>query len=323
MTLPGPPPSGRSRAPLLSNGGGGGSSSDALLIDLSPPSRSPSLAASGSDGVSVNSLGSESGGNEAFSSWATNGWPSKHATNTVDGFGGNFDPFASIQEESRTARSKPAVTSLSNGTGNLIDSSCSTFNNKLTSSIRGGPVYDSNTFTSQTSSGIDWSTRSSGSLQEQSRASSPPDPFSPIRTNALQPPPTQAQVQASAPAFHASQASTRGSVAAKSNFRATIIRPKQQQQPSVDVNSSANAARLKTIMQQYNNDSTPSTFSHSPHTPLSSSNTPSSSTNHHTPLTRSQDAVDSQSSHATNVSYLFRPRDVVSYTNVITDRKVY
>ena len=263
--VPLPAPPSRSRpSPHGVRRGTGSSEGDALLIDLSPPPRSPSLATSGSDGVSVNSLSSESSGNffEAPSSWASNnGWTSTgtnktSSSNSINSVtsggaafgssgdstvGGNFDPFESIVEES----SKTNTTWFTNS-----DSTDHSISNRGTSVRESARNYSASIFRCPTDSGIDWEAAKSYSSSSRS-SSSPPDPFSPVRSSA--PAPLVARQLQQLQTQQSSQTSTNPvpqNNKSRSGFRATIIRPKQpqqQQQHSLDDSSRSYSSQLNSI----------------------------------------------------------------------------
>lgn len=137
---------------------------DSLLIDFSPP-RSPSLAASGSDGMSVNSIGSESSIIDApISSFAVFKPEAPPTVAPAPPTSKNFDPFGSIEEE--------VVTPVNNSSGFHQSQSCDFFAGNQFSEAISGPCYDSNFFNNENGSSIPWNS-------SKATLSSAPDPFSP------------------------------------------------------------------------------------------------------------------------------------------------
>ena len=218
-----------------SHNGGGGNINEALLIDFTSPPSSPSLAASGSDGMSVNSLGSESSGGflDLPSSWGSNN-TGKQITNgsstsnnlSSSGFESNFDPFGSIAEEtSSTSSSQRRYGELDD-----VKVGSSSFYSNYT-----GPCYDSNVCQSQSSTVIDWSKASNNSSVPASENKElPPDPFSPLKQplqggdlirrqqNQLQ----QQQQSSLSTSVQQSNCNSTTIDKPKKVFRPTVIRPK-------------------------------------------------------------------------------------------------
>ena len=182
------------------------STSDALLIDFSSPPGSPSTAASGSDGLSVNSLGSESGGSllDAPTSWCS------AATNKAFVNTPSFDPFDSIEEDSKTFSSTKVAVG-----GSSFYSSVGT---AASSVQRPAPSNSNLSSLSQNTTSIDWSKAKNNRTEAK-------DPFSPVRqVNGR-----ASGVQKPSETVWHSDAPSATNQTTKKAFRATIIRPKQPQ----------------------------------------------------------------------------------------------